>query len=674
MSTSPGDKSGIQPKSSADMRSKPIIIGLYGVPGTGKTYLSKWLQQNLDGKQFAFYEGSEIVPGGLDAFKNSSTKEKTEWRQKAITWIGNRCTDIDKVGIVTGHFMFWQADEDAGDKVWTQADAETFTHILYLGVHASVVAQQRQQDVDRNRTPDSVEHLRKWQDAEKSELRTLCREHGILFSVVDPTAQDTVVQLLKDFREHNTTVNFSRAASMLDGDVAAARERRLETMLVFDADKTLAAEDAGEMFWGQVSGKEKTLKMLFDSRLKYTYSALRQATLLYEKAADEQSFDAACEHFASAVHMHAEFKGLLEKATTLQHVGAAVVTCDLRRVWEKVLAREGLSAIQVIGGGRIKDGSIVTAAVKGALVTRLQDKHGLYVWAFGDSPLDLEMLGQADRAIVVVGEEQTRSKTMDAALTDAIDNHGLQTRQMLLPTTASPRLDTAKLPEVRLDNTFANALLGHRLQLLHATDTPAAKLLMTPTRNAEFAGVSLREAHRRVGWYLATQFLTLPSVIGLAEYKMVGVQKKLMDGHRLLNEQTTVIVPLMRGGEPMAFGVNEAFPLASFVHAKHPPELEARHLKGMSMIVLVDSVVNKGISVADFVQHIRSNLDKSIRIVVVASVVQKDAIAADSKLAKAVAANGGNLCLVALRLSDNQYTGKGTTDTGNRLFNTTQLE
>jgi hypothetical protein len=66
------------------------------------------------------------------------------------------------------------------------------------------------------------------------------------------------------------------------------------------------------------------------------------------------------------------------------------------------------------------------------MVARLRDIHHMYVWAFGDSVLDLQMLRKADQAIVVVGEEQNRSKTMDAALLNAIDNGGLSAQQALL--------------------------------------------------------------------------------------------------------------------------------------------------------------------------------------------------------------------------------------------------
>jgi hypothetical protein len=102
--------------------------------------------------------------------------------------------------------------------------------------------------------------------------------------------------------------------------------------------------------------------------------------------------------------------------------------------------------VKVIGGGRISDGFVVTPAVKAKIVSRLRKVYHMYVWAFGDSPLDLPMLRKADQAIVVVIAEKDRSKTMDAALLRAIDYDGLSAQQALLPNNVSPRLDITRLP------------------------------------------------------------------------------------------------------------------------------------------------------------------------------------------------------------------------------------
>ncbi|KAI9770973.1 MAG: hypothetical protein M1840_002677 [Geoglossum simile] len=192
---------------------------------------------------------------------------------------------------------------------------------------------------------------------------------------------------------------------------------------------------------------------------------------------------------------------------------------------------------------------------------------------------------------------------MDMALMKAIIDDGLQTCQTILPSNASPWLDTTQLPLVQLtDHKFIDSVLHRRIQVVHATDRNAAKLLMMPIRDAKVAGRVLREAHCRVGRYLATEFLA--DVIGIEDYPIMHVQGHETSGYRLLHEQRTSIVALMRGGEVMAFGVNKAFPLAMFVHAKEPGDVMLHHLQGQHTVVLVDSVVNSGKTVLQFIQHI----------------------------------------------------------------------
>lgn len=147
-------------------------------------------------------------------------------------------------------------------------------------------------------------------------------------------------------------------------------------------------------------------------------------------------------------------------------------------------------------------------------------------------------------------------------------------------------------------------------------------------------------------------------------------QKKDIAGYRLLGEERTLIVPLMRGGQPMASGVNKVFPKAQFLHAKEPKDMKKEHLEGIVTVILVDYVINSGGSMVQFVRHIRE-IDSAVRIIIVAGVVQDQAVRGCSPI-RAVA-RSTELTVVALRLSGNKYTGKGTTDTGNRLFNTTHL-
>lgn len=668
-----------------------MVVGIYGIPGSGKTFLLDQLEQKLGETQFTFYEGlnmiETVVPGGVASFKRMKEQDKAHWRRCAIDTIGKECVDSGKVAVVTGHVMNWSEDRKAGKLVFVENDSTVFKHLFYLDTPSHVIAQRRRNGTKRDRPSVSLSHLCRWQQEEMTYLRNLCRSNFILFSLVSPgpTLLDKVSMLLQDSRIHTEEYNLSQAKSRLDEAIDASKGE-LKRMMVMDVDKTLTAEDTGALFWQKHfdslpngSGyKPYTLKLLFSSPLGYSYTAFRQAVLLYEEAADDEEFETLCQDVAMAVTLHPQWVFLLRRVAERNHMGAVMVTCGLRRVWELVLEREGLSReVKVIGGGRIADELVVTGAVKAALVAKLQDAHNMHVWAFGDSALDLEMLRKADYAIIVVGEEHTRSTTLDTELMNAIENGTLRARQVVLPSPGTlPRLDTKKLPMMKLDeltdylfvDSPRNSQPTRGLQVLCATDRSAAKLLATRMRDAAVAGPDLREAHRRAGWYLAMEFVA--EVIGLEESSIHHVLGREAKGHQLFHEQRTTIVALMRAGEPMAFGVSDAFPLAMFVHAGDPDDLKLHHVEGQFTVILVDSVVNTGKTIVKFVEHVRK-LRAAIRIVVVAGVVQAQCLSEDG-LKKTLALHQ-LVHLVALRVSDTSFIGSGTTDTGNRLFNTTHL-
>ncbi|KAF4534686.1 Uracil phosphoribosyltransferase protein [Lasiodiplodia theobromae] len=666
---------------------KAKVIGIYGIPGSGKTLLLNQLKQEMSDENLSFFEGSEViasfVPGGLEAFQKLDEEHKTHFRQLAAESIRKECTISGKSAVVTGHLMFWPEEEESGQMVYTSNDLAVFTHILYLNVPAAVIEQRHRDDTKRSRPSATTAHLSKWQETEKDQLRLLCRDHGILFSVVTPgpSLLAKVSVLLRDFYVHTETYNLSCAESRLD-EILAPHRDRWETILVIDADRTLAVDDTGALFWTQFHAPQQwtdegsPLKSLFSSPLRYSYDAFRQATLLYEEAADDEEYESLCSDVAAEVTMYPEFVSLLQQAAQQEHIGVVGVSCGLRRVWDKVLEREGLSrTVKIVAGGRIADGLVVTAAVKAALVSRLQDRYQMYVWAFGDSPLDLEMLKKADQAVIVVGDDSARSKSMDDVLSVAINQGDLQARQVLLPRSVSPRLDASTLPVAQLtkddliSSIFRRRNRSSGFSIFLATEKNAAKLLATPMRDSAIAGPALRKAHHRAGAYLAIEFLT--SVIGVEECRISHVLGHPTTGYQLRHEPQTTIVAAMRAGEPMASGVNEVFPLAMFVHASGPENIKIHHLQGQLQVLLVDSVINSGKTILEFVQAIRK-LDSHIRIVVVAGVVQAQCTSPNSTFYKTLV-NHDNVSLVALRLSDTKFIGSGGTDTGNRLFNTTHL-
>ncbi|KAL1953453.1 hypothetical protein VTO42DRAFT_2791 [Malbranchea cinnamomea] len=528
-----------------DEATKPAVVGLYGVPGCGKTSLVNSLRDHLGQDEFTFYSVSgvinEIVPDGLVAFRTMPEDEKKHWRERAFRKSQLDCTGSGKTAVVAGYYMLWPEGED---------EVET-----------------RLESKSKVRAKMKIAYLRKWQDTEMRQLRELCRIHGILFSTLsklwmaDPDWECVVKKaatFLRDFRNYTPRCNMSVATRKLDAAIAAI-PGPLNTMLVMDGDKTLAAEDTGVMFW----------------------------------------------RCCWKIKLYPEVQTLLQHLSNQTYVGAVVVTFGLKCVWVKVLERAGLA-------------------------------DRTYVWAFGGRSVDLEMLKKADQAIVMVNDEQTRDDSMDEALRDAIETGGIRARQALLPS-APPRLDVTTLSLVQItDPGFINSVFsGLPRRLFHATDKAAAKLLTIPTHDGEV---------------VATEFLA--EIVGLEKWALHPAPGQVATGYQLLHEKNTLIVTLKHGGEPMATGVIEALPQA------------------IRNIVLVDSVVNTGRSVFEFVELIRI-LDKAIPIVVMSDVIHKRAISGQGLL-RALVVSDPNIYLVTLRLSDHEFSKGGTTtDPGLLLSGTT---
>ncbi|KAI0482522.1 uracil phosphoribosyltransferase-domain-containing protein [Xylariaceae sp. FL0804] len=685
----------------AESGSKPIVIGLYGIPGSGKSYMLQELEAKAKAGQrgrdsVRFYEGSEVianlVPGGLDSFKHMPESQKKRWRTAAIHQIRDECLDAGVLGVVTGHFMFWPEVDQHGTQVWTHADAEVYTHIIYLDTPAEDILERCNRDTKRFRPSTSVQHIDKWKDEEKARLQKVAYEHRIVFCPVakkrlHPAEVSRLAGFFADWtEEQNQDAVNDKLRTFVQSD-----HGRPNTYLVWDADKTLSPKDATVDFWNKHFGPrpkpQDPLKLLFASPMSYSYTAFMQATILYDEV-DEAEFDRICTSVAAKTELHSEVLELFLRMARQEHVGILVVTCGLSLIWKKVIQRYGFSGmVSVLGNGRFgglfSELSVITPKVKADLVSRLQSEHGMRVCAFGDSPLDIPMLRQADLAVVVVGEQghrsnsmHPRSNSMDPALANAITTCDLRAYQVLLPESSEPRLDTTKLPIIDLDGNIFRDFVArgrhrlpqvsdkHNIQVVHATDSNAAKVLMTPTRNAMNSGPILGAAHRQVGWYLATEYLS--ELVGVEEYPLPHVQETITMGYKLARQEKTLIVAVMRAGEMMAMGVYDAMPDATFLHASRPQDITDRHLHEDGTVVLVDFVINSGETIAAFVQHI-CRLNMSVHIVMLAGVVQSEAMVNSRRSTQ-------KLSLVALRISTNKYKGRGHTDTGNRLFNTVFLD
>ena len=354
------------------------------MPGPGKTHLLNELKQELDLSHFSFYDGSAVIAyivlGGLQKFSHMTNAEKDEWRARAIGSISTEYMKSDKVAIVIGHLLFWPQGDEKPTTVCTRTDFDSYTHFIFLNTSAEEVSERSTIDKIRAPPATSIEHLRKWQELEIQTLRNLCGRRHRLFSVLpaESLAVDQVVSLISDFRIHSESYNSNVASASLRESMEA-QNSEIKTVMLLDADRTIAKEDTGKLLWNQIMKLGKYLattspmEALFRSPMAYSYMAFRQLALIYEETATEEEYTKFCEDVASKVNMYPEVISLLQSAATQKHVKAVIVTCGAKLIWQKVVEKMGLaSSVQVIGGGRISDGYVVTPKVKGALADCLR--------------------------------------------------------------------------------------------------------------------------------------------------------------------------------------------------------------------------------------------------------------------------------------------------------------
>ena len=628
----------------------------------------------------------------IDNFKPLDDDDKHRVREATIRKLQTECSKSGMAGIIASQYSLWPEKSPTPQRIMTDADTRVYTHIVYLNniprdVFREKGGGQKQREQTERDVGDEVStgHLRKWQEHEMSQLRTICYQAGILLSVISDNLVDSVVARFNAFATSSPDsaireAPLNRLHNLLPSPLVGVRQVPLETALVFNGARTIAPEDSTRLFWELASetvpnADMDALNTLFGSDLGYSDRAFMQAALLYEDIGDHEIFDRLCAKVASKITLHPEVVAFLEETARDKSIRVFIVTCGLAVIWEKVLAREMLShRIKVIGTGPTRHGCVVTPTVKRDIVRALKRVWGLKTWVFGSSSTDIPMLREANYPVVVVGSEEMRSVMMERELSQAIES-GLQARQVLLPNTVAPLLDTTMLPMVQLkDLGFADSASPrqHTIELpvalprdlglaetatsrpdtpestvaqlsdieltdsasrqlgepdiVHATGKAASRLLMTQIWDARVFGPSLREAHHRVGQYLATEFIA--DRIGTEEYPVPHDNGSQAMGFRLKDEDKALIVSLTRAGEPMASGVSSVFQTAMFLRTDDPFDLPTARIKQASSILLVEGVVNSGTRMLKAIQHIRA-VAPEVRVVVVARAVQERCVGRD---------------------------------------------
>lgn len=205
------------------------------------------------------------------------------------------------------------------------------------------------------------------------------------------------------------------------------------------------------------------------------------------------------------------------------------------------------------------------------------------------------------------------------------------------------------------------------MPLQHFTDRRIVQLLATQTRRVDLSPRELAVSHVALGRFLAGELLERFPLEECDIAHPQGVRK----GVRIKDERELAIVVLLRAGLYIGDGFREVFESAPLlpVHVSRGEGLAASDLQtlralGVRTCILVDSVVNTGGSIEPVLKQLGAI---GIATCVAALVVPRET-------AKRLERSWPETWFCFARVSDNQYVGKGKTDTGHRLFGTAEAE
>lgn len=277
----------------------------------------------------------------------------------------------------------------------------------------------------------------------------------------------------------------------------------------------------------------------------------------------------------------------------------------------------------------------------------------------------------SDRAYVVLDGDR-RNRSLQPFLTSAVHSR----RRSLY------QIDLAKThPCLFHDGIRVGSLDGLLRELtdgtIHAAVnvscfSRAAAILAEQTRRADISPPSLQAVHEQVGRLLADavldEFAFDKTLLDEAHFE--HVQGSHFTGP-VAKSSDVAILALMRGGDPMARGVFTRLPSASYVHYwndDQPVDFDKDRPCPVRRIYVVDSVINRGDSVRRVLRRLQGAMPCTGHalgwVVYVLSGVMHEAAA------ESLPREFPRVRFVTLRVSANQYSGTGGTDTGSRLFGT----
>lgn len=329
-------------------------IGLYGMPTSGKTYI-------LDRIPFLrTIAGSRLLLEWDPEFDSRDEAGRERVRKALACWLREKYSGEDF--ILDGHYAFGEK------KVFTEEDGQLYDVFLYLYLSPAVL-KARMEASEKNRKYLQCD-IGAWQDREIAGLRQYCHEHDKDFYVLNNPPEDVfgdisdAIGFIREVAEGYSCVSF---AAKCAEDILG--KSRTDTVTLLDGDRTLTVEDSSRAVFGYRTH-------VFGGDFYTGYQVWRQ----------NREFE------GYTVPEPEEMPVRLNERVVNGIVGDAfLLTSGHERIWSFIAGELG---IPFYGGQEM-------AAETKFYITKMLQRAGKRVIAYGDSMNDYFMLRQADIGYLV---------------------------------------------------------------------------------------------------------------------------------------------------------------------------------------------------------------------------------------------------------------------------------
>lgn len=173
------------------------------------------------------------------------------------------------------------------------------------------------------------------------------------------------------------------------------------------------------------------------------------------------------------------------------------------------------------------------------------------------------------------------------------------------------------------------------------------------SRIKDIDSMQLAYIHKEFGKLLALEILGMQEKIS----KTQNLNYDKLETLQYFDDSNFVIIGILRAGLYIAEGVREMLPKAEFILVKNANEIDLQLIKNKK-IILADSVINTGKSIKKFLDI----FDGDCIIYIATNVIYE-------LTCKSLLNNYKFIKILCIRSSSNSYKGSGSSDSGNRLFN-----